>query len=85
MCIRDSDRANFESFVFIFLALFIYFYQNNSKIKLFVATDMEGYWNPFNNFYNSSSFGDINSREESYNLGKEHGKILNELGFNLDF
>ncbi|HOF44138.1 MAG TPA: glycoside hydrolase family 3 N-terminal domain-containing protein [Candidatus Pacearchaeota archaeon] len=63
----------------------IYFYQNNSKIKLFVATDMEGYWNPFNNFYNSSSFGDINSREESYNLGKEHGKILNELGFNLDF
>ncbi len=61
------------------------FYQNNSKIKLFVATDMEGYWNPFSSFYNSSSFGDINSREEAYNLGKEHGKILNELGFNLDF
>ena len=63
----------------------ISFYQDNSKIKLFVATDMEGYWNPFSNFYNSSSFGDIRSGEEAYDLGKEHGKILRELGFNLDF
>ena len=23
------------------------FYKNNSKIRLFIATDMEGYWNPF--------------------------------------
>ena len=27
------------------------FYQNGSKIKLFVASDMEGYWNPFSDFY----------------------------------
>lgn len=63
----------------------ISFYQNNSKIKLFVGTDMEGYWNPFSSFYKSPSFGDIKSGKEAYNLGKEHGKILRELGFNLDF
>lgn len=61
------------------------FYQNNSKIKLFIAADMEGYWNPFVNFYKSKSFGEINSSDEAYDLGKEHGKILRELGFNLDF
>ncbi len=63
----------------------IFFYQDNSKIKLFVATDMEGYWNPFLDFYNSKTFGEIVSGKEAYELGKEHGKILNELGFNLDF
>jgi beta-N-acetylhexosaminidase len=63
----------------------INFYQDNSKIKLFIATDMEGYWNPFSDFYNSKNFGEINSKEESFNLGKEHGEILNEMGFNLDF
>ena len=61
------------------------FYQNNSKFKLFVSTDMEGYWNPFSDFYNSSSFGEIKSGEEAFNLGKEQGRILSELGFNLDF
>jgi len=63
----------------------ISFYQNNSKIKLFVAADMEGYWNPFANFYKSKSFGEINSYDEAYALGKEHGEILKELEFNLDF
>jgi len=63
----------------------IEFYQNNSKIKLFVATDMEGYWNPFENFYKSKNFGEIKSKKEAYELGKEHGEILEDLGFNLDF
>ncbi len=63
----------------------IKFYQNNSKIELFVATDMEGYWNPFNEFYKSKNFGEINSKQEAHELGKEHGEILKELGFNLDF
>jgi len=63
----------------------IEFYQNNSKIKLFVATDMEGYWNPFEEFYKSKNFGEIKSKEEAYELGKEHGEILKDLGFNLDF
>jgi len=63
----------------------ISFYQNLSKIKLFVAADMEGYWNPFSRFYKSKAFGEIKSEKEAYSLGKEHGKILKELGFNLDF
>ncbi len=60
-------------------------YQNNSKIRLFVATDMEGYRNPFKNFYKSKIFGKIKNRKEAYFLGKEHGRILKELGFNLNF
>lgn len=63
----------------------INFYKNNSNIELFVATDLEGYWNPFNEFYKSKNFGEIRSQEEAYELGKEHGKILEDLGFNLDF
>jgi hypothetical protein len=31
---------------------------------------MEGYWNPFN-FYQGKNFGEINSEQEAYNLGKE--------------
>lgn len=64
---------------------YINFYKNHSKKNLFFAADMEGYWNPFNHFYKSKSFGEIRSKEEAYNLGKEHGKIMKELGFNLDF
>ena len=63
----------------------IEFYQDNSKIKLFVATDMEGYWNPFNEFYKGKNFGEIKSKEEAYELGKEQGNLLADLGFNLDF
>ena len=62
----------------------IKYYQENSKISLFVSTDMEGYWNPFN-FYQGKNFGEINSKEEAFDLGKEQGQILQELGFNLDF
>jgi len=59
-------------------------YQKNSKIKLLVATDMEGYWNPFP-FYQSKNFKEIKNKEEAYELGKEHGKILKQVGFNFDF
>lgn len=60
-------------------------YQNDSKIKLFVSADLEGRWNPFSNFYNSSEFSEIITKEEAYNLGLEHGKILKRIDFNLNF
>lgn len=60
-------------------------FQNNSKIKLFVATDLEGAWNPFASFKNLPPVSDIRSRKESYELGLEHGKLLKELGFNMNF
>ncbi|MFA5953733.1 MAG: glycoside hydrolase family 3 N-terminal domain-containing protein [Candidatus Pacearchaeota archaeon] len=61
------------------------FYQDVSKIKLFVATDMEGYLNPFSKFYSSKNFSEITDEQEAYDLGIEQGKILSELGFNLNF
>jgi beta-N-acetylhexosaminidase len=62
----------------------IEYYRNYSKIPLFIATDMEGYWNPFS-FYKGKTFGEVKSKEDAYKLGKEQGKLLYELGFNLDF
>ena len=59
-------------------------YQKRSRIKLFVSTDLEGYWNPFSD-YTSKSFGEIKTAEEAKLLGEEHAKKLNEAGFNLDF
>ncbi|MCA9487704.1 MAG: hypothetical protein KC516_01965 [Nanoarchaeota archaeon] len=63
----------------------ISYYKNISQTNLFIATDMEGYWNPFSNFYSSKNLGEVSDEQESYDLGIEHGKTLNELGFNLDF
>jgi beta-N-acetylhexosaminidase len=60
-------------------------YQDKSKIKMFVSADMEGYWNSFADFYKSKSFVEIKDGKEALILGKEHGKILKELGFNLNF
>lgn len=59
-------------------------YQESSKIKLLVLTDMEGYWNPFP-FFKSKSFSDIKTKEEAYQLGQEHGKILKKLNFTINF
>ncbi len=59
-------------------------YQNNSRISLLVATDMEGYWNPFP-FYKCKSFGKVVESNEARLLGIEQGEILRSLGFNLNF
>lgn len=61
------------------------YYKDNSKISPLVAADMEGYWNPFSSFYQSKTFGEINTPEEALSLGKEHADIMKRLGFNLDF
>ena len=58
---------------------------NNSKIKPFFATDLEGYWNTLNSFYESKSFGEVRNKTEAYELGVSHAKILKEIGFNWDF
>lgn len=59
-------------------------YQSLSKIKLLVSTDLEGYWNPFP-FFESKKFGEIETADEANNLGIVHGRILKELGFNINF
>ncbi len=60
-------------------------YQKRSKITLFIATDLEGYWNPFVKFYRSKFVSEIKNNKEAYELGIEHGRILKELGFNMNF
>jgi beta-N-acetylhexosaminidase len=59
-------------------------WQENSKIKLFVSGDVEGYWNPLK-FYNGKIFGDIKNKKEAFDLGKEQGEIMRKLGFNINF
>ncbi len=59
--------------------------QETSKIKLLVATDMEGYWNPFREFYTSKTFQQVKDGQEAYDLGEEQGAILKEMGFTLNF
>ena len=60
-------------------------YQDNSKIKLIVSSDMEGTWNPFAKFQNFPKFSEIKNREEAYKTGLEEGKLMKEVGFNLNF
>lgn len=64
-------------------------YQENSKIKLFVSTDLKGFWNPFvkdfENPHNFPYFSDIKTPEEAYKIGLEQGELLKKLGFNLNF
>lgn len=60
-------------------------YQDKSKIKLFVASDMEGAWNPFSSFKNFPRFSEIKNKEEAYEAGFAEGKLMKELGFNLNF
>ena len=60
-------------------------YKENSKIELFVSSDLEGAWNPFSKFRDFPSFEDIKNKSEAYEIGLEHGEILKELGFNMNF
>ncbi|MBD3253030.1 hypothetical protein GF386_04825, partial [Candidatus Pacearchaeota archaeon] len=60
-------------------------YQKKSKIRLLVTTDMEGFWNPFYNFKQFPSFSEIRNEVEAYEVGLEQGKLMKELGFNLNF
>jgi beta-N-acetylhexosaminidase len=59
-------------------------YQNKSKIRLFISADMEGAWSPFE-FVGFPSFSEIKNREEAYNIGREQGGLLKQIGFNLNF
>ena len=61
-------------------------FNKKSRIKLFVATDMEGAWGPFfENFYLSPPFSEVQTNEEAFSIGIEHAQLLNESGFNLNF
>jgi len=60
-------------------------FQNGSIIPMFVTTDLEGCWNPFLKFFKSPILSEIENASQAYQLGREHGRILNETGFNVNF
>lgn len=63
-------------------------FQSKSKIKLFVATDLEGAWTPFHDsdpLHDFPFFSEINTPEEAFDVGKAHGELLKRIGFNLNF
>jgi len=59
-------------------------FQNNTTIPFFVTTDMEGCWNPFENFQHFPDLKEIKTEEQAYQIGYEQGKLLKELGFNMN-
>ena len=63
----------------------INFFQDGAIVPLFIATDMEGFRNPFENFQKFPVFTEIQTKEQAYDIGYEQGKLLKELGFNLNF
>ncbi|OQA67407.1 MAG: beta-hexosaminidase [Candidatus Diapherotrites archaeon ADurb.Bin253] len=63
-------------------------YQDDSKIKLFVATDMEGAWTPFHNpepHQIFPAFSEIKTKYEAEDIGFKHGELLKKIGFNMNF
>ncbi len=60
-------------------------YQENSKIKLLIATDLEGTWNPFVWFKEFPMNKDVKNETGAFNLGREQGELLKSLGFNINF
>jgi beta-glucosidase-like glycosyl hydrolase len=60
-------------------------YKKNSKIKLFVSTDLEGAWNPFSDFRDFAKNKDVQDKEKAGETGTEHGELLSSLGFNMNF
>ncbi|MFH1326790.1 MAG: glycoside hydrolase family 3 N-terminal domain-containing protein [archaeon] len=64
-------------------------WQNQSRIKLFVSTDLEGWWSPFSKEfpeeYQFPPFSEIKNEKQAYAVGLDHGEILKKVGFNLNF
>lgn len=77
---RQKTEADYSKLISV--------YQKDSKIKLFVATDMEGAWTPFPNprpHQDFPFFSEINTPEEAFEIGRAHGELLEKIGFNLNF
>jgi len=64
-------------------------WQNESRLNLFVSTDLEGGWSPFSKDfpeeYQFPTFSEIKDKKEAYVIGLDQGEILKRIGFNLNF
>lgn len=63
----------------------IYGYQKYSRIPMLITLDLEGCRNPFENFATFPTFSEIETVEQAYQVGLEEGKLMKELGFNMNF
>ena len=61
-------------------------YQDSSKIRLFVSTDLEGAWTPFREEeLQFPYFSEIKDKEEAREIGLAHKNLLRGVGFTLNF
>ena len=60
-------------------------FQQGSIVPFFITTDLEGCRNPFENFEQFPPFSEIYTVEQANRLGVSSGRLLNELGFNMNF
>ena len=63
----------------------IEYFQDGTVIPFFITVDLEGCLNPFENFQSFPSLREIETKEEAYEVGREEGKLLKELGFTINF
>ena len=60
-------------------------FQEDAIIPFFTAVDLEGCLNPFEMIQEFPASNEIATKEEAYNTGYEQGKLLKEMGFNINF
>ena len=63
----------------------ITYFQQGMEISFFVGIDLEGCVNPLDRFRNFTTFKDVKTGDEAYDLGEEQGRVMRRLGFNVNF
>ncbi|PIZ52093.1 hypothetical protein COY27_01230 [Candidatus Woesearchaeota archaeon CG_4_10_14_0_2_um_filter_33_13] len=59
--------------------------QSGLQIPFFITVDYEGCLNPFANFINATTVKDIDGIGQAFEKGSIDGKLLHELGFDINF
>ena len=61
------------------------YFQRDAQIPFLVGLDLEGCWNPFGDFSDFPKFNEIETTDEAYDVGADQGRLMRELGFNINF
>lgn len=60
-------------------------YQRGATVPFLMTADLEGCLSPTDAFYPTKNFAQIDSEEDAFALGVEHGELLNRLGVHMNF
>ncbi|MBI4096004.1 MAG: hypothetical protein HY438_04030 [DPANN group archaeon] len=60
-------------------------FQRETKIPFFIAADVEGCINPFENFVKFPALHDVKTESDAFAIGKAEGQLMKELGMNMNF